>query len=147
MGSPKQVDMAGLDLIVKSLRTGATTPGGVGTELSGGTFTGDLTGNVTGDVTGNLTGDVTGNVTGNVTGDVTGNVTGSINATSGTLQVKQAVTNVHDTTPTQAEMVTALGAAARGKIGTIDDNDGNTVGYLCFSSDASWFFIAGTKGA
>jgi len=112
-----------------------------------GNVTGDVTGGVTGNVTGNLTGNVTGNVTGNITGNVTGNVTGSIDASGGTLQVKNAVTNVHDTTPTQAEMVTALGAAARGKIGTIDDNDGNTVGYLCFSSDASWFFIAGTKGA
>jgi hypothetical protein len=74
-------------------------------------------------------------------------VTGLLTATAGVL-TKQAVTNVHDTTPTQAEMVTAFGAVpGRGFIGTIDDNDGNAVSYLCWSTDASYFFVAGTKGA
>jgi hypothetical protein len=73
--------------------------------------------------------------------------TGLLTATAGLL-TKQAVTNVHDTTPTQAEMVTAFGAVpGRGFIGTIDDNDGNAVSYLCWSTDASYFFVAGTKGA
>lgn len=101
-----------------------------------------MTGNLTGNVTGNVTGDVTGNVTGNVTGDVTG----ALDASSATVKLPQSVDNVHDTTPTQAQMVTALGAAARGKIGTIDDADGDTNGYICFSSDASWYWLKGTKG-
>lgn len=59
--------------------------------------------------------------------------------------IPQAVTQVNDTTPTAAEIISALGAAARGKIGTIDDNDGDTNGYLCFASDASWYFLKFTK--
>lgn len=73
---------------------------------------------------------------------------GAVIANTGGLRTFQAVTNVHDTTPTQAEMVTAFGAVpGRGFIGTIDDADGNAVSYLCWSTDASYFFVAGTKGA
>lgn len=61
------------------------------------------------------------------------------------VQLPQAVDNVHDTTPTAASIVTALGAAARGKIGTIDDADGDTNTYLCIATDASWYYLKFTK--
>lgn len=68
---------------------------------------------------------------------------------SGGLNTKQAVTNVNDTTPTAAEITTAMGVtpanAGRGFIGTIDDADGDTNGYLVWSSDASWYWLKGTK--
>lgn len=215
MGNPKQVDMAGMTVVVDGIRVGATTPGATGTELTGSEVAlldGLTAGTVTASkavvvdankdasafrnvVVTNLDAgasatagtvdifpttaskgklaitctDQTGNTTVTLTAGAMGQATAvtipdpgaaaaSVVLTEGTQtvngaktladpRVPQAVTNVHDTTPTQAEMVTALGAAARGKIGTIDDNDGNTVGYLCFSSDASWYFIAGTKGA
>ena len=59
-----------------------------------------------------------------ITGDlaVTGTtaLTGLVNANAAGIRTFQAVTNVHDTTPTQAEMVTAFGAVpGRGFVGTI----------------------------
>lgn len=68
---------------------------------------------------------------------------------NGGLNTKQAVTNVNDTTPTDAELQTAFGGTAaslgRGFIGTIDDNDGNAIGYIVWTSDASFYFVKGTK--
>lgn len=64
------------------------------------------------------------------------------------LRTKQAVNNVNDTTPTAAELTTSFGAPAtlgRGFIGTVDDNDGDTNGYIVWASDASFYFIKGTK--
>lgn len=65
------------------------------------------------------------------------------------LNTKQAVTDVHDTTPTNAELETAFGGTAaslgRGFVGTIDDADGNTNGYIVWTSDASFYFVKGTK--
>ncbi len=64
------------------------------------------------------------------------------------LKTKQAVNQVNDTTPTAAELVTSFGAAAtlgRGFIGTVDDNDGDTNGYIVWVSDASFYFLKGTK--
>ena len=81
-----------------------------------------------------------------VTGATT--LSGLVNAGTAGLRTFQAVTNVHDTTPTQAEMVTAFGAVpGRGFIGTIDDNDGNAISYICWSTDASYYFVIGAKGA
>jgi hypothetical protein len=60
----------------------------------------------------------------------------------------QAVDNVHDTTPTAAELTAAFGSPetlGRGFIGTVDDADGDTNGYICWTSDASWYFLKGTK--
>lgn len=73
--------------------------------------------------------------------------TGVKNFSSGVRTV-QAVTNVNDTTPTKAELTTALGDPAtigRGFIGTIDDADGNTNFYLVCASDADYFFVKLTK--
>lgn len=64
------------------------------------------------------------------------------------LNTKQVVDNVHDTAPTEASLVSAFGAVAtlgRGFIGTIDDNDGDTNGYIVWTSDASFYYIKGTK--
>jgi hypothetical protein len=81
-----------------------------------------------------------------ITGATT--ATGQVIANAAGIRTFQAVTNVHDTTPTQAEMVTAFGAVpGRGFIGTIDDNDANAISYLCWSTDASYYFVIGTKGA
>lgn len=73
--------------------------------------------------------------------------TGNVVKTSG-INTKQAVNNVNDTTPTAAELTTSFGAPAtvgRGFIGTVDDADGDTNGYLVWSSDASWYWLKGTK--
>lgn len=62
--------------------------------------------------------------------------------------VPQAVNNVNDTTPTAAELTTSFGAPStlgRGFIGTVDDADGNTNGYIVWCSDASFYFLKGTK--
>jgi hypothetical protein len=60
----------------------------------------------------------------------------------------QAVNDVDDADPTLAQLTTAFGAPAtlgRGFIGTIDDNDDNTVSYLVWSTDGSYFYKKGTK--
>lgn len=59
----------------------------------------------------------------------------------------QSVDNVHDTVPTLAQITTALGPPKRGKIGTIDDADGETNIYLCIATDNSWAFLKFTKAS
>jgi hypothetical protein len=69
---------------------------------------------------------------------------------SDSIKVKQAVTAVHDTAPTIAELTTAFGDPAtlgRGFVGTVDDADGDTNFYWVCVSDASFFFIKLTKAA
>lgn len=64
------------------------------------------------------------------------------------LKTKQAVNNVNDATPTAAELTTSFGAPAtlgRGFVGTVDDNDGDTNGFIVWCSDASFYFLKGTK--
>lgn len=80
----------------------------------------------------------------------TNGFTGSMNASSGSLRLKQDVSNVHDTTPTAASLTAAFGDPAvlgRGFIATIDDNDDDTNGYVVYCSDASWYFLKFTKAA
>lgn len=75
--------------------------------------------------------------------------TGNVIKTDG-VNVKQAVNNVNDTTPTAAELTTSFGAPAtlgRGFIGTVDDNDGDAINYLVWTSDASFYFVKGTKAS
>ncbi len=70
-----------------------------------------------------------------------------VNCAAG-LNTIQAVTDVHDTTPTDAELDTAFGTPAtvgRAFIGTVDDADGDTNFYICASSDASWYYLKMTK--
>lgn len=64
------------------------------------------------------------------------------------LHVQQSVNDVHDTTPTDAQLDTAFGTPAtlgRGFIGTIDDASGETNFYLCITTDNSWFWVKMTK--
>jgi len=66
------------------------------------------------------------------------------------LRTKQAVNDVHDTTPTAAELTTSFGNPAtlgRGFLGTVDDNDGDAIGYIVWCSDASFYFLKGTKAS
>jgi hypothetical protein len=66
------------------------------------------------------------------------------------INTKQAVNNVHDTAPTAAELTTSFGAPAtlgRGFVGTVDDADGDTNSYIVWTSDASFFFLKGTKAS
>jgi len=66
------------------------------------------------------------------------------------LRTKQDVSNVHDTAPTAASLTAAFGSPAtlgRGFVATIDDADGDTNGYLVFTSDASWYFLKFTKAS
>lgn len=110
------VDMAGINLIVESVATGATSSGASGTAVSGistaaQTFTG-------------------------------------IKTFSDSIKIKQDVSDVHDTTPTDASLDAAFGTPAtlgRGFLATIDDADGDTNGYLVWTSDASWYWLKGTK--
>lgn len=74
--------------------------------------------------------------------------TGVVDANAAGIRTKQAVNNVHDTAPTKAELTTSFGDPAtlgRGFIGTVDDADGNTNGYLVYTSDADFFFLKFTK--
>lgn len=74
---------------------------------------------------------------------------GNVIVTDG-VAVKQAVNNVNDTTPTKAELTTSFGdpvSLGRGFIGTVDDADGNTNGYLVWTSDTDFFFLKGTKAS
>lgn len=73
---------------------------------------------------------------------------GIATAESGSVNTKQAVNNVNDTTPTAAELTVSFGAPAtlgRGFLGTVDDNDGDTNGYIVWASDAAFYFVKGTK--
>lgn len=66
------------------------------------------------------------------------------------LCTKQAVNNVNDTTPTKAELTTSFGdptTLGRGFLGTVDDADGDTNGYLVWCSDANFYFLKGTKAS
>lgn len=75
-------------------------------------------------------------------------VANPVNATASGIRTIQVVDNVNDTTPTNAELDTAFGTPetlGRGFIGTIDDNDGDAIGYIVWTSDASFYFIIGTK--
>lgn len=73
---------------------------------------------------------------------------GVVNANTAGIRTKQAVNNVHDTTPTKAELTTSFGDPAtigRGFVGTVDDADGDTNGYIVWASDANYYFLKGTK--
>ena len=70
--------------------------------------------------------------------------------TAAGLRTQQAVNNVHDTTPTAAELTTSFGDPAtigRGFVGTVDDADGDAINYIVWASDASYYFVKGTKAA
>lgn len=59
-----------------------------------------------------------------------------------------ATTNVNDTTPTLAELTTALPAMAANQFGTVNDANGNTNVYLVYTTDGTTrFFLKMTKAA
>ena len=64
----------------------------------------------------------------------------TLTATQGIITI-YAITDVADP-PTQANMVTAFGAAAAGKIGIINDAGAGTNVWLCASTAASWYYAA-----
>lgn len=73
-----------------------------------------------------------------------------LQATAGGIQTKMSIDNVHDTTPTEAELITAFGTAAAagaGFIGVVKDADGDTNAYLVFSTGAKWCFLKFTVAA
>lgn len=110
------VDMAGNVLIVEEVRVGATKSGDTGTPVAG-----------------------------LVSGDQT--ITGKKNFTDG-INSKQAVTSTDDAAPTIEELTTAFGDPAtlgRGFVGTVDDSDGDTNCFLVWTSDASFYYLKGTK--
>lgn len=76
--------------------------------------------------------------------------TTAVDGSAAGIRTKQAVTNVNDTAPTKAELTTAFGnptTLGRGFIGTVDDADGDTNGYIVWVSDANFYFVKGTKAA
>ena len=82
------------------------------------------------------------------TGTVT--PTGQVVATAAGIRTKQNTDNVTDALPTQAEMVTAFGAAATtgsGFIGVIKDNNADTNFFICASNGTSYYALKMTKGA
>lgn len=73
-----------------------------------------------------------------------------IDATAAGVRSLQSVDNVTDALPTQAEMVTAFGAAATkgsGWVGFIKDNNADTNFFICVSNGTSWYALKLTKGA
>ena len=73
-------------------------------------------------------------------------VTGALTATTGIVNVQSVVD--FSSPPTDAELDSAFGTPAtvgRGFIATIVDADGDTAGWTVWASDASWYYIAGTK--
>jgi len=72
-----------------------------------------------------------------------------LDVTANGVQTFQAIDNVHDTAPTQTEMVTAFGAAATrgaGWLGVIKDADTDTNFYVCGSNGTSYYYVKLTKG-
>lgn len=72
--------------------------------------------------------------------------TGIVNA-SGGVRTKYATDNV-SSPPTAAELTTAFGAAATvgsGFLGIVNDNNGGTAEYICWTDGTNWFYIAGVK--
>lgn len=68
---------------------------------------------------------------------------------SGLVGVMQSVNNVTDALPTQAEMVSAFGAANQGTglMGVIKDANADTNFFICISNGTSWYALKMTKGA
>lgn len=81
--------------------------------------------------------DASNTFTGNLT--VSGTLTGS----SG-INTKQTVGNVHDTTPTEAQLISEFGAIATvgaGFIGVVKDADADTNLYLVVCTGAKYGFV------
>lgn len=62
------------------------------------------------------------------------------------VRTKCDVSNVHDTTPTAAQIAAAMGTPEAGKIITINDAAGGVNFYLCASDGTNYFWLKMTKG-
>lgn len=72
-----------------------------------------------------------------------------VNGTVGAIKTIVSSANTSNP-PTQAQLVSAFGAAANaqpGYIGILNDNGGGTAVYLVMSDGANWFYILATVGA
>jgi len=75
-------------------------------------------------------------------------VTGVVNATAAGLRTKQAVNDVHNTTPIISELETAFGTASSvgsGFVGVIKDANADSNCYLVISNGTSYFYLKFTK--
>jgi hypothetical protein len=74
--------------------------------------------------------------------------TAAVNGSAAGIRTYQAIGNVDDTTPTAAQIISNLGAAATvgsGFMGVIKDADTDTNFYLCISNGTSWYYLKFTK--
>lgn len=79
------------------------------------------------------------------TGSLLSEFNGIVYAAAG---VRTKVSTANVTTPTDAELDSAFGAPATvgaGFIGIVNDNNGGTDEYLCWSDGTNWFYATGTK--
>lgn len=133
------VDLGGNTLVTENIRVGATGPGQAGVAIDAA----DLT--VLDGATAANSGTGKAVITG-TSGALT--VAGVLDSSASGVRTKQAVNNVHDTTPTVEDLTASFGAPAslgRGFVGTVDDADGDTNSYLVWASDASFYYLKGTK--
>lgn len=66
------------------------------------------------------------------------------------LVTQVSLDDVHATTPTEASLIAAFGAAASkgaGWLGVINDNGDEAVSYIVWSTGSKYFFVAGTLSA
>lgn len=84
----------------------------------------------------------------NFTGALTGNASTATTAT--TALAANTIPNVSGdiggVAPTNAQMVTAFGIAAVGKVGIYHDTNGGGKAYMCISTAAGWWQVAVTAG-
>lgn len=92
-----------------------------------------------------------GALVGNLTGNVIGNVTGNATTATTAAKVAYATADLATVAPTNAQMITAFGAAAVGKVGVLFDTDAGNAGagavlYKCASTGTGWWYEALTAG-
>ena len=74
--------------------------------------------------------------------------TGQVVATAAGIRTKQAINNVNDTTPTNAELTTSFGAPATvgaGFVGIVKDNDTDTNCFVVVSNGVTFYYLKFTK--
>jgi hypothetical protein len=73
---------------------------------------------------------------------------GQVVATAAGVRTKQAINNVNDTTPTNAELTTSFGAPATvgaGFVGIVKDNDTDTNCFVVVSNGVTYYYLKFTK--
>lgn len=61
------------------------------------------------------------------------------------LKTKVGTGNVHDTTPTAAQLITEFGAATAGFVGVVNDAGGGVNFYIVASDGTDYFYLKMTK--